>query len=92
MDEKLIFYVISLLLIIFFFVGYNNGNLRYNFNQKHMEGLGFIVGSSIMMWLGLIWMRNPDKVEFLEQDKMSFAFSIIIGLLTWGRLVYSVYD
>lgn len=92
MDEKLIFYIIIGLLIYFFILGYKNGNLKDDFSKNHIIGLLFFMVSSILMWLGLIWMRNPGELIFEEQDKMSFAFSVVIGVLTWGRLIYTVYD
>ena len=84
-----IFFAISIYLAI---LAAKNEKMLAFLTSAHYISLIIILIGSILTWVALTWMTNPDKFIVTPKQKISLVFSILLGLFFWGRFVFVVSD
>jgi hypothetical protein len=81
-DLSLLFILISVL--VFMKVSYFNLELDTN---KYTSLFLFLV-SSIALWGGIVYIGKDQELK--RNDYIGLFFSVLIGILTWLRLIYTI--
>jgi hypothetical protein len=73
------------------YVANQEGHLKF-LRTAHYVSLLMVVTGSIITWIAMTWMSQPDKFEVRPKQWIAFVFTLLMAVFWWGRYVFIVAD
>ena len=95
-DKYALVIVTSLCMFIFFvyifYISEKAGYLKEDFSYRYIISLVLFIAAGVLTWFGLMLMEKRVSLKPNKKDFLALIFSIIIGMLTWARLIYTIIE
>ena len=86
---SIIFFILSICLAIF---AANREKMLDFLSTAHYVSLLIILLGSVLTWVALTWMSDPEEFNVKPRQRIALVFSLLLGIFFWGRFVFTIED
>ena len=86
---SIIFFVLAICLSV---IAAKREKMLEFLTTAHYVSLGIILLGSVLTWVALTWMSDPEEFNVKPRQRIALVFSLLLGLFFWGRFVFTIED